>query len=51
MDEKVSLFGHFSVTGRAFVVRSKQVQLDVSALGLGRVISDCERREPRRELW
>ena len=34
MDDKVSLFGPFSVIGRAFVVRSKQVQLDVPALGL-----------------
>ena len=39
MDDKVSLFGPFSVIGRAFVVRSKQVQLDVPALGLGRVIA------------
>lgn len=39
MDEKVSLFGPFSVIGRAFVVRSKEVQLDVPALGLGRVIA------------
>ena len=38
MDDKVSLFGPLSVIGRAFVVRSKQVQLDVPALGLGRLI-------------
>ena len=31
MDEKVSLFGPLSVIGRAFVVRLKQVQLDVQA--------------------
>lgn len=48
MDEKISLFGPFSVIGRAFVVRSKQV-VRCSCLGLREV--DCERCESRRELW
>lgn len=45
MDEKISLFGPFSVIGRAFVVRSKQV-VRCSCLGLREV--DCERCESRR---